>query len=150
MKLQEAQEQNEILIEENNLLKEKIEIMKSKEDELVDNYEVESMTVETLQEYLKSLESDYMNLMNNRDAKIKSLKEEKHQKSLKLYHIQKEIEINKLEIKQLKYNLDTVKEDRLILNENLKVERENSSCKEKEITSLQQRFCTFTEIEKVM
>jgi len=65
-------------MKENNLLKEKIEIMKSKEDELVENYEVESMTVETLQEYLKSLESDNMNVMNNRDTKIKSLKEEKH------------------------------------------------------------------------
>ena len=48
--------------------------MKSKEDELVENYKVESMMVKTLQEYLKSLESDYMNLMNNGDAKIKSLK----------------------------------------------------------------------------
>ena len=75
--------------------------------------------------------------MNDGDAKIKFLKEEKYQKSLKLYHIQKEIKINKLEIKQLKYNLDTVKEDCLTLNENLKVERENSSHKEKEITSLQ-------------
>ena len=37
------------------------------------------------------------------------MKEEKHQKSHKLYYVQKEIEINKLEIKQLKYNLNTVK-----------------------------------------
>ena len=65
-------------MEENNLLKEKIKIMKSKEDKLVENYEVELMIVETLQEYLKSLESNYMNLMNDGDAKIKSLKEEKH------------------------------------------------------------------------
>ena len=119
------------------VLKEKIEIIKSKEDKLVENYEVESMIVETLHEHLKSLESDYMNLINDRNSKIKSLKEEKYQKSLKLYHVQKEIKINKLEMKQLKHKLDTMKEDHLTLNENLKVERENSSRKEKEIISLQ-------------
>ena len=42
----------------------------------------ELMIVETLQKHLKSLESDYMNFMNNGDTKIKSFKEEKYQKSL--------------------------------------------------------------------
>ena len=89
MKLQEAQEQNEILIKENKTLKEKIEKTKHKEDELLENYEVESMTVETLQEHLKSLESDCMNLMKDGDAKIQSFKEEKHKKNLELHCVKK-------------------------------------------------------------
>ena len=55
--------------------------------------------------------------MKDGDAKIQSLKEEKHEKNLESHYVKKEIEINKLEEKRLKNNLKTVREDRLKSNE---------------------------------
>ena len=61
-------------MEENKLLKEKIKTMQSKE--IGANYQVELIVVKTLQEYLKSLENNCMNLMNDGDFEIQRLKEE--------------------------------------------------------------------------
>ena len=44
--------------------------MMAKENDLVELYEVEIMTVDTLQEYLKIVEQDYSKLVKEADIKI--------------------------------------------------------------------------------
>lgn len=52
--LQDAMEQNKLLCNENARLKKNIKKMRIKEDNLVENHEIEKMIVETLEECLKS------------------------------------------------------------------------------------------------
>ena len=68
--LQEITQQNKVLIIENNLLKSRISVIKSKEETMIENYEIEKMTVEAMQKYLKLLEDDYNEVIREGDIKI--------------------------------------------------------------------------------
>ena len=102
---------NDILRQENQVLQEIIHTMMAKENDLVESYEVEIMMVDTLQEYLKTVEQDYSKLVMEEDIKIQQLKEERYQLKLKEYYRQKEITIDKVESEWLKQNLDVLRKD---------------------------------------
>ena len=80
--------------------------MNSKENELVVMYEVERMSADSVNEYLKSVEIEYQQLVNEGDAKIKQLKEEVHKLKVKAHYKQNEIDSEKKKVQQLKKNLD--------------------------------------------
>ena len=70
------------------------------------------MSVETLQEHLKSLEEDCDNISREGDATMQNLKEERQELNLKAHHTCTAIELNKLETKRLKCNMETVWKER--------------------------------------
>ena len=59
-------------------MQETIQIMTVKEKDLVKSYEVEIITVDALQEYLKLVEQDCSKLVKEGDIKIQQLKKERH------------------------------------------------------------------------
>ena len=71
--------ENEILHEENESMKATIQEMNKKENELFGTCEVEKMTVDSLQGYLKLVENDYRTLMKEGDKMIHQSKEERHE-----------------------------------------------------------------------
>jgi len=105
--------ENAILREENTLMKETIRQMNSKENELVAMYEVERMSVDSMNEYLKSVENEYQQLVNEGDAKIKQLEEKQvlvdklklQTKEEKKEYVHKDTEVEELRM-QLKTSTD--------------------------------------------
>ena len=51
--------ENEILHKENDSMKTMIQMMNEKENEMLETYEIKKMTVNALQECLKSVNNDY-------------------------------------------------------------------------------------------
>ena len=78
--------ENDILHKENNSMKTIIQMMNEKENEIFETYKIERMTVDALQEYLKSVNNDYHQLVNEVDVKIQQLKKKVHQLKLKAHY----------------------------------------------------------------
>ena len=70
------------------------------------------MTVKSLEEYLKALEDDYAKMMHEGDVVTQELKKEKYMLNVKAYNANKEIELDKMQIKMLKTDLEFVKKKR--------------------------------------
>ena len=66
-----------------------ISIIKSKEETIIENYEIEKMTVEAMQEYLKLLEDDYNEIIREGDVKIQTLKKENYKLYLEAFYTSK-------------------------------------------------------------
>ena len=97
------------MIYEIKLLKEKIEEVKVNESEIIESYEIEKITVQSLEAYLKTLEKDCTKLMHKADVKMQATKKEKHKLRVKAFHVRKETETNKKEIKRYKSCLESAK-----------------------------------------
>ena len=69
---------------------------------MIENYEIEKMTVEAMQEYLKSLENDYNKVIQEGDVKIETLKKENHKLHLEAFNTSKARKTDKSEIVMLK------------------------------------------------
>jgi len=163
--------ENKILHKENDSIKTMIQMMNEKENEMLETYKIERMTVDALQEYLKSVDNDYHQLVNEADVKIQQLKKEVHQLKLKAHYRQKEIDIDTVELKQLKKNLKVVWKDCSALNnrvkeleitlettegciieskEEMKAEGKKKNMKEQEIHALTKQLHTLKEMEESM
>ena len=118
--LQEITQQNKVLIKENDLLKLRISVIKSKEEAIIENYEVEKMIVEAIQEYLKSLEDDYNKVIQEGDIKIQTLKKENHKLYLEAFNISKARKTDKSEIAMLKSSVEMVQKERNTLRNKIK------------------------------
>ena len=96
MKLQETNQKNKELIDKNRVLKKITNELKLNESKVLESYEIEQMTVKSLEEYLKALEDDYTKMMHEGDVVIQELKKEKHMLNMKAYNANKEIELDKI------------------------------------------------------
>ena len=78
---------------ENNILKEEVRemsatnhIMIIKENELIEFYDIEKITVHALQEYLNQVEKDCNNALKEGNRKLQQLKEERRQLRINKCH----------------------------------------------------------------
>lgn len=88
----------------NTELKKTVQEMPIKENQVAEDYEIEKMSVQILEEYLKSLEEDRMKMTCKVDMHVQNLKQEKHKLHSAASQSRKDTEAGKLEIKQLKCN----------------------------------------------
>ena len=77
--------------------------------------------IKKMEACLQSIDKDCKEVLREGDNKIQTLKQESHQKSMKLHHTQKDVEVHKLIVKQLKKNLNFVAEERSKLKDKLKM-----------------------------
>ena len=82
----------------------KIHQIASEKNEWEERCEVEAMTVDMLQEHLTSLELDYQRIARETDDKIQCLQKEKHEVHKNWHKAKKSMEVDKLEISNLKKN----------------------------------------------
>ena len=68
--------------------------------------------MKSLDEYLKALEDDYTKIIHEGDIVIQDLKKKRHILNVKAYNANKEIELNKIQIKRLKRDLEFVEKKR--------------------------------------
>ena len=101
-------------------MKSKINVIKSKEEGLIENYEIKKMTVEAMQEYLKILEDDYNEVIREGDVKIQTLKKKNHKLYLEAFNTSKARKTDKSEIVMLKSSVEMVQKERNILRNKVK------------------------------
>jgi len=87
-----------------NITSVNVELMKQVEV-LDERFEVEMMTVNSLERYLKTLEEDYTAVISESDATIQKLKQERHDLKIQAHYKSKESEIDKMEVGNLKKRL---------------------------------------------
>ena len=109
----------------------------SEKNDWEERYEVEAMTVDTLQKYLKSLELDYQHTAKETDEKLQCLKREKHDIHKSWYSAKKASEVDKLEISNLKKNNLFLKSNHQCKVNNL---QEDIDFRKKEIESQKKEF----------
>ena len=69
-----------------------IQELTKEKDAIEERYDIEVMTVEALQEYLKSLEKDHQNIIQESEKQIQRLKKEKHELQVKWFKSQKSMD----------------------------------------------------------
>ena len=89
----------------------KIHQITSEKNEWQERYEVEAMTVDTLQKYLESLELDYQHIAKENDEKIQWLKKEKHEIHKSLHSAKKASDVDKEEIEFQKKEIERYKKE---------------------------------------
>ena len=97
-------------------------------DDWEDRYEVEAMTVEALQELLKSLEKDYQQIVQESDKKTQHMKNEKHEVHKRWHQSQKATEVDKIEISNLKRKINEFNKKKSVKTQKYDMlEKENKS-----------------------
>ena len=90
------------------------------------------MTVEVLQELLNSLEKDYQQIAQESDKKMQNMKDEKHDVHKRWYQLQKAMEVDKLEISNLKRKMNQFNNKKSVKTQNYDMlEKENKSSRQK-------------------
>ena len=123
--MEEGEYEYKALHNENMESKKTIQEMSIKEDLVAEDYEIEKMSVQTLKECLKSLKEHHMKMTCEADTCIQNLKQEKHKLHGAAHQSRKDVEVDKLEIKQLKCNNETMRSEiiKLISSHQLKLDK---------------------------
>ena len=88
------------------MIKEENDTLKQQAQEITNQYEIEKMTVQEIEEHLKHAEEVCAAVIKEGDNTISGLKDEKHKQTIKYHCAQKEIDNYNYQAKKSKENLE--------------------------------------------